>query len=185
MIILDGKPASITGGLWHAASPSIVWFWPIVVLLASVLAGWRLRRPDLDRRLSRGLGLTAVLSLSVAVAARDLHGRPTVSVFHLIELVLVLSFSLWAVHRLLFAGHGYFTYLVIAMVTLWQGAELIPTLLQGFVLAAGPAFLARASAVLCLGTGIALLLMVFRIADQRDSAAQSYAPEDDGAWELA
>jgi hypothetical protein len=189
-LVVDGRPAVITGGLWHAEDPSIVWFWPIAVLIACVLAGWRLRRPRLDRLLARVLGVTAVLALSVAVAVRALHGRPAVSVFEMIELALVLAFAAWALFRLLFVRHGYFTYFVIALVALWQGAELIPTLLYGFVLAAGPAWLARTAAVVCLGTAAALLLMVFRLAGYRDrtSGTEPDAAEtksEDSAWEFA
>jgi hypothetical protein len=187
-ILLAGRRAAITGGLWHAGNPSIVWFWPIAVLLACVLAAWRLRRPELDRRLARVLGGTALVALSVAVVGRDLHGRPTVSTFELIELIAVLAFAVWALHRLLFRAPGYFTYFLIAIVALWQGAELIPTLLEGFVLANEPAFLARASSVVCLATGAALLLMVFRLADQRDLSGAEPEPaevEEDTEWELA
>ncbi|HTX32668.1 MAG TPA: hypothetical protein VMD09_14895 [Solirubrobacteraceae bacterium] len=190
-LLVNGTRSAITGGLWHAANPSIVWFWPLVVLLACVLAGWRLHRPNFDGELSRGLGLTAVVAVSVAVLGRDLHGRPGVSVFELVELAAVLAFAVWALHRLLFVRHGYFTYFLIAIVALWQGAELIPTLLQGFVLAAEPAFLARTAAVVCLGTGAALLLMVFRLADLRDppppapDETAEVETEDDSAWELA
>ncbi len=187
-LLADGGATAISGGLWHAEDPSIVWFWPIAVLMACVLAGWRIRRPALDRHLARGLGVVALVALSAAVLGHDLHGRPGVSVFQLIELAAVLAFALWGLARVLFTRPGYFTYFMIAIVALWQGAELIPTLLQGFVLTAGPAFVARASAVLCLGTGLALLLMVFRLADQRDTAApgegQLEAEEED-AWELA
>ena len=42
---IDGRLAAISGGLWHADDPSIVWFWGIVVLVACVLAAWRVRRP--------------------------------------------------------------------------------------------------------------------------------------------
>ena len=189
-ILLDGRRATITGGLWHAGNPPIVWFWPIAVLLACVLAAWRIHAPAIDRPLARGLGLAALAGLSVAVLTRQLHGRPTVGVFQLIEIVLVLAFALWALHRLLFVRHGYFLYFVIAIVALWQGAELIPTLLQGFVLAVGPPFVVRTAAVLSLGTGLSLLPMVFRLADERDRPAsepwpEDFETEDDGAWEFA
>jgi hypothetical protein len=187
-ILLDGRPAAITGGLWHADNPSLVWLWPIVVLLACVLAAWRLHRPSLDRRLANGLGMAAVIGLSAAVLARELHGRPSVTVFQLIELALVLAFALWALHRLLFTTPGYFVYFLIAIVALWQGIELVPTLFEGFVLAAGPAFVARAAAVTCLATSISLLLMVFRIADERDRSGEEPGDresEHDSAWELA
>jgi hypothetical protein len=189
-ITVNGTAAAITGGLWHAAAPSIVWFWPILVLLACVLAAWRLHRPGLDRQVARGLGIAALIATAVAVTGRDLHGRPGVSVFALIELALVLAFVLWSLHRVLFGQPGYFTYLVVAVLALWQGAELIPTLLDGFVLAAEPAFLARAAAVLCLGTGLSLIVMVFRLAEVRDHSAArrpegEVEAQGDGAWELA
>ncbi len=188
-LTLDGRPTAIVGGLWHATPPSIVWFWPIVVLLVCVLAGWRVRRPGLDLALARGLGIIGLSATTVAVVGRDLHGRPSVSVFQLIELAVVLAFVAWGLRRVLFGRPGYFTYLVIAIFALWQGAELIPTLLEGFVLAAEPAFLARAAAVLCLGTGLALLVMVFRLAETRDRSSTgrgaAVGAEDDSAWELA
>ncbi len=40
---LGGRRSAISGALYHANGPSIVWFWPIVVLLSCVLAAWRLR----------------------------------------------------------------------------------------------------------------------------------------------
>jgi hypothetical protein len=189
-LVVDGRRAAISGGLWHANNPSIVWFWPIVVLLAVVLAGWRLRRPRLDRAVARGLGIAALAGSAVAVLGRDLHGRPGVSVFQLIELAVVLVYVAWALHRLLLVRHGYFTYFVIAIVALWQGAELIPTLLQGFVLTAEPAFLSRGASVVCLAAGLGLLLMVFRLADERDRSTpvgegNECQFEDDNTWELA
>lgn len=190
-VIVDGHPTAITGGLWHADNPSLVWLWPIVVLLACVLAGWRVHRAGIDRRMARGLGIAAVIGLSAAVLARQLHGRPTVTVFQLIEIAIVLAFAVWALRRLLFTTPGYFLYFVIAIVALWQGVELMPTLFEGFVLAAGPAFVARAAAVVCVGTGIGLLPMVFRIADERDSSSDRPDELDhpeadhDSAWELA
>jgi hypothetical protein len=52
-VLIDGRPSSISGAVWHAANPSIVWFWPIVVLFLCVVAAWRIRRPALDARLAR------------------------------------------------------------------------------------------------------------------------------------
>ena len=51
---VDGARSAIAGGLYFAASPSIVWFWPILVTLACVLAARRLRRPELDERVAAG-----------------------------------------------------------------------------------------------------------------------------------
>ncbi len=61
-LTVDGQLSSISGGLWHADDPTIVWFWGIVVLVlvACVLAAWRVRRPALDQLVARGLAVTAL-----------------------------------------------------------------------------------------------------------------------------
>ena len=66
----------------------------------------------------------------------------------------------------------------IALVAIWEGAQLIPTLLNGFVLAVVPAFVARSAAVVCLGGGARLLLFAFRLLDQAE-------PEPSGDGELS
>ena len=53
--------SAIAGGLYHADNPSIVWFWPIVVLLACVLAAWRIGSDALDARLARVLAIVALV----------------------------------------------------------------------------------------------------------------------------
>ncbi len=165
-ILVAGRLTTISGGVWYAGDPSIVWFWPIAVLLACVLAAWRLRRPELDARLARGLGATSLIAFAVAGAGQDLHGRPTVSALQLVELGAILAFVVWALRRVLLQRAGYFGYFVIAGLALWEGATLIPTLRHGFVLLALPAVVARAATVLCLGGGAAVLLLVFRLVEQ-------------------
>jgi hypothetical protein len=167
-LLIDGRLTAISGGLWHASYPSIVWFWPIAVLLLCVLAGWRVRRPSLDARIARSLGVPAVVAVALAAVALGLHGRPAVSVFQYIELSLLLVFAAWALWRVLFGRPGYFTYLVIAFVAFWEGIELIQTLLSPFVLVALPTLLTRFATVLCLGCGAALALVSFRLADYAD-----------------
>jgi hypothetical protein len=164
-LLVNGRPMTISGGLYHAPNPSIVWFWPIVVLLLCVLAGWRVRRAALDARMARTLAVTALVSVAVAAIGQGLHGRPSVTGFQVGELVVVLAFAVWGVRKVVFGRPGYFAFFLIAFVALWEGVELFPTLRHGFVLIALPAFLARSSAVLCLGCGAAMLLLVFRLAD--------------------
>jgi hypothetical protein len=164
-LLIDGRRGAVSGGVWHADDPPLVWFWPIVVLLACVLASWRVRRPRLDARVARLLGIAAI---AAAAIARGLHGRPTLTAFQLIELGVVLAFAGWALVRVLSAHAGYFTYFVIAFVAVWDGLNLLPTLFNGFVLVALPAFLTRSATVLCLGAGAGLLLLVFRLADQSE-----------------
>jgi hypothetical protein len=188
-LVVDGRSTAVSGGLWYAGAPSIVWFWPIVVLLMCVLAAWRIRRPALDLWTARVLGVSALVAVAVAGIGRELHGRPDVSVLQLLELGVVLAFVLWGLFRVIFQRPGFFTYLVIAIAALWEGLELFSTLDNGFVLIAVPAFAARAACVVALGSGVGLLLMVFRLADLRhersaegEGPAEEFEAED---WELA
>ena len=164
-LLINGRPAALSGTLWHAEHPSIVWLWPIVVALACVLAAWRVRRPTLDARVARGLGVIALIALGVGAVGRGLHGRPDLSVLQLAELAATLAFVAWGLRHLALDRPGYFAYLLIAAAAIWEGLELLPTLLNGFVLIALPAFLARSATVLCLSTSAALLPLVFRLAD--------------------
>ncbi len=187
---VDGRATAVAGGLWHAGDPSIAWFWPAVVVIACVLAVWRLHRAELDERLARVLGFAALAGVTVGGVARQLHGRPAVSAFQVVGLALILAFVGWALSRMVLRRPGYFFYLVVAVAALWQGAELFPTLLDGFVLAAVPAFVARTAAVVCLGTGIGLLVIVFAMsqrrgegeADEPDEWDDDRELDDDGAW---
>ena len=188
---LDGATSAIAGGLYHADNPSIVWFWPIVVLLACVLAAWRLRSDALDARVARVLALVALASIAAGSAAKQLHGRPTVGAFGLIELGVIIALVASGLWRVLSGRAGLFMHFAIGFFAIAVGLELVPTLLHGFALTALPAFLARSLAVLCLGTGIGLLPFAFRMAARADEASLDSAygdeleDEDDGAWGLA
>jgi hypothetical protein len=178
---VEGRGGAIDGGLWHAEDPSIVWFWPIVVLLACTIALWRVRRPELDALAARVLGFAALIGIACAAIARDLHGRPAVSVWQLLVFAAVIAFVVWGLRQLMFDKAGYFTYFAIAFVAIYEGGQLVPALLDGFVLAAVPAFLARVAAVVCLGCGGSLVLLSFRLADlQRDDATESDDELDPG-----
>ena len=165
---VDGRLTAIGGGLWHADHPSLVWFWPIVVLLACVLAARRVRRRDLDVLVARTLATAALIGVTIAGLGVQLHGRPGVSAFHLVELALILAFVAWGVWRAVLHRPGYFTAFLVAVGALWAGGVLIGTLLHGFVLIALPAFLARTVTVVCLATGAGLLLLVLRLLDHTD-----------------
>lgn len=188
---IDGRLSAISGELSHAENPSIVWFWPILVLLVCTLAAWRVRRPELDLRVARLLAIAALAAIAIAAAARDLHGRPTVSLFQLVTFAVIVAFVGWGLRRVLLRPFGYFSFFVISFVAIWEGTQLLPTLLDGFVLAAVPAFATRVAAVVCLGSGGGLLLLVLRLADQRELESSTgvelgdeYDHEDVSAWEF-
>ena len=189
-LIVDGRLSPISGGLWYRPRPSIVWFWPIVVLLLCVVAAWRVKRPEVDRVGSVALALLALAAITAATVGNQLHGRPGVSALDLVELSLLLLFVAWGLLRVLRGRAGYFTYFMIALVAILEGAQLVPTLLDGYVLMAVPAFVGRAASVLGLGTGIGLIVLVPRLFDQRDESVEPQGAderegEDDSALELA
>ncbi len=162
----DGLPAALAGGLYYAPSPSIVWFWPIIVCLVCVLAALRLRRPALDLRVARTLAAVALAAFAVAGAAQQLHGRPSVSVGQELTLAVALAFVAWAASRLVRRRHGWFTFFLIAAVAIWEGASLISVLTDGFVLLAFPPLLVRVAVVTCLSAGLGLLAAVFVMAER-------------------
>jgi hypothetical protein len=188
-LLVDGRLSPITGGLWYRGGPSVVWFWPIAVMLLSVLAAWRVRRPEVDRLTSRVLALMALAAITAAAVGTELHGRPTVSVLQLVVLIFLIAFVAWGLVWVLRGRAGYFTYFMIALVAILEGAQLVPTLLDGYVLMAVPAFVGRSAAVVGLGAGIGLLLLVPRLFDRREEPGEERAEqregEDDGALELA
>jgi hypothetical protein len=173
---VDGAATMLAGGLYYAASPSIVWFWPILVALACVLAALRLRRPDLDERVARGLAAAALAGFAVAVCGQQLHGRPSVSVGQGIVLAVALAFGGWGAWRLLRRRHGWFTFFVIAAVAIWEGASLIAVLLDGWVLLALPPLVARLAVIVCLSAGVALLPVVFALAERTGRARPGRPP---------
>jgi hypothetical protein len=178
---VDGAAAAITGGLYYAPSPSIVWFWPILVAVACVLAALRLRRAGLDQRIARALAALALAAFTLAAAGQQLHGRPAVSIGAVIALALSLAFVAWAGRRLVLRRHGWFTFFLIAAVAIWEGASLMTVLLDGYVLLALPPFLARVAVVTCLSTGIGLLPIVFAMAERPTrSAATRSGPDGAG-----
>jgi hypothetical protein len=180
---LNGRPSAISGGLWHAPSPSLVWFWPIFVVLLCLVAALRVGRESIDRLAARALGLGALAGTAVIGLGRELHGRPTQGAFQLVELGLLLAFVAWGVHRVIFWHGGYFRFVVISFVALVEGVELIPTLSHGFVLLAVPAFLARAATVACLGCGAGLLLVAWRLPEQSvKTAPEAHAQDRADDW---
>jgi hypothetical protein len=167
-LLVGGRAAVVSGGLFHAEDPSIVWLWPIVVLLACVVAGWRLRQERVDLLAVRGLAASALVAIALAAVARGLHGRPTVTLFQYVELAVVLALIGWAACEALVRRPRFLACFVIAFLALWEGINLLATLFNGYVLLALPAFVVRTATVVCLGAGAGLLLFLFRLADRAE-----------------
>jgi hypothetical protein len=173
-LLVRGRPAAITGALYHAEDPSIVWLWPLAVVLLCLWAVSRLGRRRLDRVLARALGATALAGIAVLAVGHQLYGEPFVTPGQEIVLALVLAFVAAALTALVVTGPGSFLLIVISMAALWAGLEFIPVLFHGYVLMVVPAFLARVAAVACLACGIGLLvqLFAFRLADVPEEAEE-------------
>jgi hypothetical protein len=162
----DGRAAALRGGLWHTPRPSLVWFWPIAVIVLCALAGCRVHDDRLDAVLARTLGVAAVLGAVVAGVGLELHGRPGVPIFNYFVLAAIILFVAWALRRLTGRPPGWLGYFTIAGVAIWEGVKLIPALLNHYVLIELTGGIARVSAVVSLGAGLALLPLVFRISAQ-------------------
>jgi hypothetical protein len=162
---VDGHLSSISGGVWHAPAPPIAWFWPVVVIFACVLAAYRLRRPKLDLDLARALAVTVLAATVIGTLGRQLEGRPSITAWQIGLLIVILALVIAALAWTLRGRPGCFFLFVVCVASLWEDFELIPTLIHGYVLMAMPAFLIRVAAVLCLGAGAGLLLLVVRMAD--------------------
>ena len=172
-LIVDGTHTALSGVLDHANDPSIVWFWPIVVLLMCLWASSRLGRRDLDAVAARVLGVSALVAIVVLAVGHELQGEPFVSAGQEIILSLVLVFVVPLLIQALWKGPGPVSVILILVASLWAGLQFLPTLLHGFVLMTVPSFLARVATVTCLssGIGLAVLLFGFRLVDTPEQYA--------------
>jgi hypothetical protein len=182
-LVVDGKRTQIAGGLWHRARPSLLWFWPLVLVAALVPALLRLREGRLETQAGWTLAALALAAATAARLGRELYGRPSVSVGQLamVGLTCAVALGLSALYlrrdwRVLAGG-------AIGVVALYQGIALWGTLRNGFVLATLPGWAERTSAIVSLSAGAALLVAVLGAGvlhetDERE--ARSFAPRAGG-----
>jgi hypothetical protein len=179
---IDGTAATIRGGLYYAPPPSPAWFWPVAVVLGCVLAGVRLRRPQLDRRLARISGGIALTGFVVASIGHQLHGRPGVSTGNVLALVVELAAAAAAAWWLYARDPGWLVLAAIAALTLWQGVSQIAALQDGWVLLALPAWLGRVAVASCLAGGAGLIPIVL-VGAERAARSRGQGPAADDDWE--
>jgi hypothetical protein len=179
-LLVAGQRTALTGGLWHADDPSIVWFWPIAVVLLCLWAVARLGIRALDRRMATGLSIAALASVAILAIGHQLDGQPFVGVGQEIVLGLILAFVAVVLGWVLIRGAGAFSLILVAVAALWSGLEFLPTLLHGYVISVVPAFLVRVATVTCLSAGLAavILLFGFRLVDVPEEAGQEEALSD-------
>ena len=161
---IGGRVTAITGGLWYRGPPTLVWFWPIFVLLMCVPAALRLGRPQLNLRIARAVAALTLLRISVGAVARGFHERPGPSASALILCAVILMLVGGAVWLLQVGTGQAFTYALIAVGGLSEAGTLIPTLFHGYVLLAVPGFIARAATVVCIAGGVGLIVMLGQLA---------------------
>ncbi len=165
-VVINGRPGAITGGVWHRGAPSIVWFWPVLVLLTCALAAWRMRSPELDRRLANWLALVLLALVAIGMGGKYLHGSPTVTASNVVLLLVMLAILGWVAGRLLGGRAGGPLLLVTAVIALWAGLTLLPVLTHGYALVILPLFLVRVIAAALLGGSLSLTLFGVRMLDR-------------------
>lgn len=158
-LVVDGRGTAIRGGLWQSAPASLLWFWPLLLLVACIPALVKLREARLETQVGVGLAGLALVSSTLARLGRELYGRPTVSSWQLVLVAVtcVIAVALAALYRRPdwrpVAG------ILIGIAAGGQGLELISTLHNGWVLAVIPAWLERTAAGLSLASGVALVVI--------------------------
>jgi hypothetical protein len=159
-LLVNGKRTQIRGGLWHSDAPSLTWFWPIVVLLASLPALIRLRRPRLDAAVMTVLALATLGASTTARLGRELYGRPTVSGWQLAVLAVTCLFAVVIAWMYLRPEWRWIGAMLIAVTGMYEGVVLVGTLLNGFVLAVLPAVVERITVITALAGGAGLFALV-------------------------
>jgi hypothetical protein len=178
-VVVDGRGAAIRGGLWQSAPASLLWFWPLLLLVACLPALWKLGEARLDVQVASGLVGLALLSSTLARLGRELYGRPTISSW---QLVLVGATGLFAVALgVLYTRREWraLAGLAIGFAATYQGAVLVSTLRDGWVLAAIPAWLERTATGLSLASGAALTLISIRLAGGASADQETRRDPDD------
>jgi hypothetical protein len=165
-VTVNGRAGAIRGRIWHHGAPSLVWFWPVLVLLACALAAWRVRSAELDRRLSRALALVLLILVAVGMGAKYLHGSPGISAGGVVLLLITLAILGAVAGRLVSDRWGGPLLLVTAVIALWAGLTLLPVLTHGYALVALPLFVVRVIAATLLGGAISLGLFGVRMLDR-------------------
>jgi hypothetical protein len=159
-VVVDGRRTAIAGTLRHAARPSLLWFWPLVLLAALLPSLLRLREARLEAQTGWTLAGLALAAACASRLGRELYGRPTVSVGQLALVGLTCAVTAGLVLLYLQREWRVLAGAAIGVLALYQGVALLATLRNGYVLAVLPAWAERAAAITSLTAGGALLVAV-------------------------
>jgi hypothetical protein len=158
-LVVDGRGTAIRGGLWQSAPASLLWFWPLLLVVACIPALLKLREARLEAQVGVALASLALVAATLARLGRELYGRPTVSSwqFVLVGTTCLVAVALAALYsRPEWRPVGG---ILIGIAAAGQGLELVSTLRDGWVLAVFPAWLERCATGISLASGVALILV--------------------------
>jgi hypothetical protein len=160
-LLVDGRRASIIGGLWQARRPSLLWFWPLALLGACLPALLRLRDagPRFERVTVAVLAGLALAAATLGRLGRELFGRPSVSSGQLALVALTCVVASGLALLWLRGEWRAVAGTLIGVLSLYQGLALFGALRNAYVLAAIPAWAERAAASVSLAAGIGLLVV--------------------------
>jgi hypothetical protein len=159
-LTVGGKQGHITGGLSYKPNPSILWFWPLVVLTVCCGLLLRMKSPRVDGVMALVLGATTLVAIIVARAGRGLFGRPDISTGGVIEFGAYAAIALAGLCLLAFPRRRDTGVAIAAVVGFAVGVGLIPVLTRGFVLSALPDTLQRVAVSLTLAGCVSCLLVL-------------------------
>jgi hypothetical protein len=172
-VLAGGSITGISGTLWHADDPSLVWFWPVVVVLGCLGALLRVRDPRLEAASMNVLAAVTLGAATLGRLGRELVGRPTVSTWQLLLVALTCAVAAGLAVLYLKREWRALAAAAIAALGVYQGLALVGTLLHGFVLSVLPAWLERAAAITSLAAGAGLFVIVVAGATQPDGAVRA------------
>jgi hypothetical protein len=159
-ITIGGQAARITGGLSYSPNPSLIWFWPIVVVAACCGLLLRLRSPRVDAAMGAALTCITLVAIILARVGRGFYGRPGLSTGALIEFGVYAALALAGLYLLAFPARRDVATVIAAVVGFAVGVGLIPVLTHGFVLAAIPVWLERVAVSATLAGCVSCLLVL-------------------------
>jgi hypothetical protein len=167
-VTIAGKPARITGGLSYAPNPSILWFWPLIVLAVCCGLLLRLKNPRVDAVMALALGSATLVAIILARAGRAFFGRPDISTGSVIEFAAYAALAIAGLCLLAFPRRRDTGVAIAAVVGFAVGVGMIPVLTRGFVLSALPDTVQRVAVSLTLAGCVSCLLVL--VLGQRSSA---------------
>jgi hypothetical protein len=159
-LLVDGRPATVRGGLWQGARPSLLWFWPLALLAASLPALLRLRDVRWDPAAQWLLAAVALAAATGARLGRELYARPSISTGQLVLVGVTCAVAAGLAGLFLRRDWRVVAGVAIGVAGLYQGLALLGTLRNAFVLAAIPDWAERTATIVSLTAGVGLLVVV-------------------------